>query len=181
MAKSPREGADGVVRLTILSDREAVPDDVQILSVTVNHAINSIPVAEIIAADGDMASGTFSVSEGKIFRPGAAVQINAGYGDHEDKVFEGIIVKHSIVIDDNGQSRLIVQCQDKAVRMTAGRKNANYPQQKDSDIMAALITQAGLHADVQSTVYVHESLVQHYCSDWVFAHACGCQRPFGRC
>ncbi len=168
MAESPLEAADGAVRLTILSDGQALPDSVQILCVTVHHAVNCIPTAEIIVADGDMASGTFAVSEGEIFIPGAEVQINAGYGDQVDLVFGGIVVKHSLRIDDEGHSQLIITCRDKAIRMTLGRQHANYAQQKDSDIMTALIARNSLDANVQSTDYVHESLVQRYCSDWDF-------------
>jgi len=122
MAKSPLETADGAVRLTILSDGQALPDSVQILCVTVHHAVNCIPTAEIIVADGDMASGTFAVSEGEIFIPGAEVQINAGYGDQVDFVFGGIVVKHCLRIDDEGHSQLIITCRDKAIRMTLGGK-----------------------------------------------------------
>jgi Rhs element Vgr protein len=168
MTQSPQEGAEGVARFTILSNGQAVPVNVQIYSVTINQAINAIPTAQIIAADGDMASGTFSVSEGNIFPPGAAIKISAGYGDNEDKIFEGIVVKHSISIDDDAQSRLLIECSDKTARMTAGRKNAHYQEQRDSDIMSALITQNGLRAEVDSTGYTHEGLVQHYCSDWDF-------------
>jgi Rhs element Vgr protein len=168
MAKSPLEAADGAVRLTILSDGQALPDSVQILCVTVHHAVNCIPTAEIIVADGDMASGTFAVSEGEIFIPGAEVQINAGHGDQDDFVFGGIVVKHSLRIDYDGHSQLIITCRDKAIRMTLGRHHANYAQQKDSDIMTALIARNSLDADVQSTDCVHESLVQHYFSDWDF-------------
>jgi Rhs element Vgr protein len=168
MTQSPLEGADGVVRVTVMSDGQAVPDSVEVISVSIEQTINAIPTAKIVVADGDMPSGTFAVSETNVFRPGAAIKINAGYGDHEDTVFEGIAVKHSISIDGDAQSRLLIECQDKAARMAAGRKNAHYQEQRDSDIMSALITQNGLRAEVHSTGYTHEGLVQHYCSDWDF-------------
>jgi Rhs element Vgr protein len=168
MTSTPLEGTAATVRITIVSDGKKVADEITIIAIKINHAINAIPSAEIIAADGDIASGTFSVSESNVFRPGAAVQINAGYGENEEKIFGGIVVKHSIGIDGDAHSRLLIECQDKTARMTAGRKNAIYREQRDSDAMSALIAQSDLRSEVQSTGYQHEGLVQHYCSDWDF-------------
>ena len=65
-------------------------------------------------------------------------------------------------------AQLVVDCRDRAVKMTVGRKNANFPNKLDSDVIAELIGSAGLTADVQSTAVKHTDLVQYYASDWDF-------------
>lgn len=175
---SPAEAAgDGVVSLKVLSGGSAIPDTVRLISVTVNRAINKIPTAQIVVQDGDVATGSFEVSDAATFAPGASIKINAGYGNAEETLFEGIVIKHGIGITGENKTQLLIECQDKAVRMTAGRKSAIFADQSDSDIIAALIAAHGLSADVQATPIVHRVVNQHQCSDWDFmlarANACG--------
>jgi Rhs element Vgr protein len=168
MTDSPQLGAEGVVRVSVFSQGQRIPDTVMLISITVNRAINKIPTAKIVVQDGDMTTGKFDVSDADLFKPGAVVKINAGYGADEETLFDGIVVKHSISITGDNKSRLLVECQDKAVRMTVGRKNANYVDQSDGDIISKLISASGLQADVPSTSITHKALAQHYCSDWDF-------------
>jgi Rhs element Vgr protein len=169
MPSSPGTDAEGVVRITLFSEGAALADSVQIVSVSVARAVNRVPSARLVIVDGDMPNGDFPVSDTEDFKPGAAIKINAGYGNSEETVFEGIVVKHAVQISGNNDARLIVECRDKAVKMTVGRKNANFIDQNDSDIIGALIgAQAGLTADVEATTVQHKELVQYYCSDWDF-------------
>lgn len=168
MTDSPQLGAEGVVRVSIFSNGQRIPDTVEMLSLTVNRAINRIPTAQIIVQDGDIATEKFEVSDADFFKPGAMVKINAGYGEEEETIFEGIVVKHSISIAGENKSQLLVECQDKAVRMTVDRNNANYVDQTDGAIISKLISANGLQAEVPSTSITHKTLVQHYCSDWDF-------------
>jgi Rhs element Vgr protein len=168
MPDSPQLGADGVLQVSVFSGGQRIPDAAQLISVTINRTINKIPSALIVVQDGDMKTGKFEVSEADHFKPGAAIKISAGYGDTEETLFEGLVVKHSISITGDNKSQLLVECQDKAVRMTLGRHNANFVDQSDRDIISKLISAHGLQADVPSTNITHKMLVQHYCSDWDF-------------
>ncbi len=176
-APSPQLGSDGVVRVTVTSDGQAVPDSLQIISLEVRRAVNNLPSARLVIADGDMPNKQFPASDASHFKPGAAIKISAGYGDDEQALFEGLVVKHGLRVSGDNDARLIVECRDKAVRMTVGRKNANYLARTDSAIVKDLIDAAGLKADVESTTISHTGLAQHYCSDWDFmlarAEACG--------
>lgn len=170
MAKSPAIDEDGtVVKLTLFSDGNEVPGTTQVVSVSVKKTINKIPLAEMVILDGDMPGKDFPVSNADHFKPGSAIRINAGYGSQEETIFEGVVVKHGIKITGGNYSCLIVECRDKAVAMTIGRKNANYVDSKDSAIITKLIgSSSGLSADVAATTTQFKELVQYYCTDWDF-------------
>jgi len=54
------------------------------------------------------------------------------------------------------------------VSLTIGRKNANYVNMKDSDIISQLVSPCGVSADVSATTTQHKEIVQYYSSDWDF-------------
>ncbi len=169
MADSPEKDSEGVIKLTIYSDGSKIEDTVQVVNVQVEKAVNLVPVARIVVLDGDMPSQDFPLSNADSFKPGSAIKIAAGYRDQEETLFEGIVVKHSMKITGENYSRLLIECRDKAVAMTVGRKNANYVDSKDSDIFSTLIgNYSGLTADVTATDTEHGELVQYYCTDWDF-------------
>ncbi len=168
MAESPSIAGGGLVRVSITSEGSPLPETIGLLSVLIERAVNRVPVARIVVRDGDMPAQKMPVSDAAHFKPGAAIVIKAGYEDDEETVFEGIVVRHGITIYNGNDARLVVECRDKAVRMTIGRCNANYVDQTDSDVIQALIGAHGLGADVQSTSLQHAALVQHFSTDWDF-------------
>lgn len=168
MADSPLLGSTGVLSLSILSEGSALADTIQVVSVETNYGVNKIPFAKIILLDGDVPTGDFPVSDADSFKPGAEITINAGYDSDTSTIFKGLVIKHSLKIEGDG-STLIVQCKDSAVAMTVGRKNANYVDLKDSDVMSSLIgNYSGLSSDIDATTTSHKELVQYYCTDWDF-------------
>ncbi len=167
MAASPQVTGDNTVRLIIFSGGKQIDNSYRIVAVSIRKKVNTIPYAAIVLRDGDMASGDFPISDTDDFKPGREIRIDAGYGSDTETVFEGIIIKHGIKITGDNYARLVVEARDKAVRMTIGRKNANYVDAKDSDVITALIgNYSELKADVASTDTEHNELVQYYCSDW---------------
>lgn len=169
MADSPEMGTDGVLTLTITTDGSELEDTVGVVSVIVNKAINRIPYARLVVQDGDMPEQDFPVSNRSEFKPGAEIGISAGYGEASDIIFQGVVVKHGIRIGRNNRSHLVVECRDKSVAMTLGRKNANYVDSKDSDIISKVIgNYGGLSADVEATTYQWKEIVQYYSTDWDF-------------
>lgn len=167
MADSPAVGSSDVLKLTIASNGTALATTVGIESVSINKTINKVSMARVVIRDGDMPDGTFPLSDAADFTPGTAIVVSAGYGSSETSIFEGVIIRHSIKITGANHARLIVECRDKAVGMTIGRKNANYVDKLDSDIITTLIGNcSGLTADVTATSVQYKELVQHYCSDW---------------
>lgn len=170
MADSPLLDSDGALRVTIRINNTPLDEAVPLISVTVERAVNKVPSARMVFVDGDMSSGKFPLSDEPTLIPGAAIKISAGDGDGdgEETIFEGVVVKHAIHIGEGGESRLIVDCRDKAVKMTVGRRSGSYRNQRDSDVIASLIRNVGLSADVQETRVECTDLVQYCASDWDF-------------
>ncbi|MCF6257975.1 MAG: type VI secretion system tip protein VgrG [Gammaproteobacteria bacterium] len=169
MAESPNLNGGGVVRLSLFCDGSALEDNIQVASVNVIKSVNKLPFAKIVLLDGDIAGQDFPVSNSNHFKPGAEIKVNAGYGDDEETIFEGIVIRHGIKISGDNDSRLVIECRDKAVAMTVGRKNANYIDSRDSDVITTLIGHySGLSASVEATTTEHKELVQYYSTDWDF-------------
>ena len=168
MARSPLADSTGVLTFTVTSNGRRISEATQVVSIQVQRGVARVPSARLVIADGDAATDTWPVSDGADFVPGAQITIAAGYGDGEDLLFEGIVVKVGIQVSGENYSRLVVECRDKAVALTVGRRNANYVDQTDGGIIATLAAGAGLQATVDATDVTHRELVQYYCSDWDF-------------
>lgn len=169
MAQSPTLDSTGPVKLEVKTAGNAIADTFQIISTRIQKSVNRIPQAELVLRDGDIASGSFDASDSDTFKPGTAITIALGYGQTSTTVFSGIIVGQRIQVGRDGIGTLTIECRDKAVAMTVGRKNANYVQKKDSDIASSLIgAYAGLTASTSATDNQWEELVQYYCTDWDF-------------
>jgi Rhs element Vgr protein len=169
MADSPLLNSEGPVSVTVTSEGAAIADSARIISVTVRRALNKVPTATLVFADGDMPEQTFPVSDAATFKPGAAIVISAGYNNNVTVIFSGIVVRHSLSIAGANDARLSVECRDKAVKMTVGRKSKLFTDQTDSAAMQALIgAHEGLTADVAATTVSHTGLIQHYSTDWDF-------------
>ena len=168
MADSPAKDSSDVVQLSLFVNGALLDETTEIVSVSIVHVINKIPYAKIVLIDGDMPEQDFPVSNSDDFKPGSEIKINAGYGEADETIYSGIVVKHGIKITGNNQSRLVIECRDKAVAMTVGRKNANYIKNKDSGIISELVSVYGLSSDVDKTDTEYQELVQYYCTDWDF-------------
>lgn len=167
MPQSPALNSDGPVRVTVSCDgaSQAV---LPLISLTVRHALNSVSWARLVIQDGDMPQGIAPLSEGNLFKPGALISISAGYGDEEQPIFSGLLVRHGFRIFGENDSRLELECRHAACKMTLGRRSAHYVDQTDSAIIQSLISAHGLGAEVDATSAQHKMLAQHYCSDWDF-------------
>jgi Rhs element Vgr protein len=69
----------------------------------------------------------------------------------------------------SGDSELIIECHDEAIRMTIGRHSHYYADVKDSEVFDELIGKyKGISGDTVATKQKHKELVQHHISDWDF-------------
>lgn len=172
MAASPLADSTGPLSFIITVDGAAKQDLVAVTSVLTRHETNRIPTAVLTIVDGDMPDAEFPLSDAATFAPGAEVCISAGYDGNVTQIFKGIIIKHGVKIDTSNKSQLVIECRDKALAMTVGRRNANFIDKTDSDIITSLIgAHAGLSASVDSTSVSYKELVQYYVSDWDFMMA----------
>lgn len=172
MANSPLNDSSGVLSFTITCDGSALPDIVQVVSIETVHSFNRIPSAIITVLDGDMPNAEFPVADAGNFKPGVKVVISAGYDSVVTPIFTGVVIKHSVKITGDNYARLVIECRDPALAMTVGRKNANYVDKRDSDIITSIIgTYSGLTAEVTSTTVTYKELVQYYATDWDYLMA----------
>src|SRR6056297_56874 len=109
--------SQGVVTLTVIVNGEEIPSTVQVYSVDVWHEVNRIPRAKLAIIDGNAAEETFSVSEDEWFVPGNEIEVQIGYQADESTVFKGIVTGQSIKVRSNGNSLLMVDCADPAVKL----------------------------------------------------------------
>lgn len=153
----------------ILIDDKLVDPDYQVFSISITKELNKIPTARIVLKDGDAAEETFKISEKEEFLPGKTISIKIGRDGNNQQQFKGVIVKHGIKVRESGETELILDCRDEAVKMTLGRHNVYYENSKDSEIMEEVIGRyPSLTYSVDPTGISHLEMVQHHCTDWDF-------------
>ncbi|SEW46776.1 Rhs element Vgr protein [Chitinophaga sp. YR573] len=174
-APSPLNIADATLRLTILVEGNAIQDKYPIVSVDITHEVNKISYAEIVFTDGtddpadDGVAGDLPGSDGTDFLPGNTIAITAGYGeDTEVSVFKGVIVKQAVRISGATTFQLVVTCKHSAVKMTYNKRESEFTDSADSDIITKIIGTYGLTATVDSTTGQQELMFQKSATDWDF-------------
>lgn len=168
MASPGNDNIGGLVTFSIKVGGNPISDIFQVYSIEVEKMINRIPVARITVIDGEASTGNFAASSSSVFVPGAEISVEAGYDSKTSIVFKGIITQQSIRINDFIGSALELECRDKAVKMTVGRKSLSFSKQKDSDIISSIIGKYSLAASVSETNTTWPEQIQYYVSDWDF-------------
>lgn len=163
----PTPASPDVCTAAILIDGNEIGGEFHVLAIVVSRELNRIPSAQITLMDGEAAKNTFAASSSELFVPGKRIDIQLGYRAQNDSVFKGIIVKHAIRLRKNG-SQLIIDCRDLAVKMTQGRHNRYFVEQKDSEIMESLVDNHGLDKSITTTQVELKQVVQYEASDWDF-------------
>lgn len=168
MPELSRNNIGSLVTISILIDGNVISSKFGIISITTLKEVNKIPYAKVLLHDGNVALGEFSASNSDIFIPGKEIEIQAGYNSNNFTIFNGIIIKQGVKLKPNGDSFLIIDCKDEAVKMSIGRKSKYYYESSDSDVIEELISSYGLEGEVESTDMQHEEIVQYRSTDWDF-------------
>lgn len=163
----PTPATPDVCTVAVLVEGAEISGEFHLLSLVVVRELNRIPTATIHLQDGEASKATFKASNTAHFIPGKRIEIRLGYRSHNDRVFQGIIVKHSIKIRKHA-SLLVLECRDPAVKMTSGAKSRYYTDKKDSDIMEEIIGSYSLQKELQTTAPTLKELVQYEATDWDF-------------
>jgi Rhs element Vgr protein len=161
----PSDQPKSAATFTLLSNGTALPKTHHVLSIAVTKEINRIPSATIVIMDGEPSKQSFAVSNKPDFEPGKEIEIKAGYRSDEQSIYKGTVVKHSIKVRKGG-SVLIIECKDKAAKMTVAHKSKYFRDVKDSDLIEELIDAHGLQKDVATTTLEHKQVVQYNATDW---------------
>ncbi len=164
----PSDQPKSVATFTVLSGGTACPKTYHLLSLTVSREINRIPSATLVFLDGEPSKQSFEISNKQDFEPGREIEIKAGYRSDEQSIFKGMVVRHGIKVRKGG-AVLVVECRDKAAKMTAACRSRYFRDAKDSDLIEELFDAHGLDKDVQATTLVHKQVVQYNATDWDMA------------
>jgi Rhs element Vgr protein len=156
-----------VLSQKILIGGSAISNDIGVFTITVAKQFNKIATARIVLLDGDAADKEFALSNEDLFVPGSEIEIQLGYHQLFQTVFKGVITKHALKAKQNS-SFLYLEAKDKSVALTLRKKNNYFFDQKDSDVIGQLSSDAGLDIDVASTAVTYKEMVQYNCSDWDF-------------
>lgn len=168
MSESVRSDDSNLVTLEILIDGSVIPDTCFIHDVHIEHEINRIPSAQVSILDGSRAESNFALAASSLFELGANIEIKLGYHAKNRSVFKGLILRQNIRADPGGDSKLVLMCYDKAIKLTLARSSRQFFASTDSAIMTTLLTDAGLKADVESTTIEFEHQIQSFATDWDF-------------
>jgi Rhs element Vgr protein len=165
----PNPSTHDVVSYDVLIEGKAMNPSYQLLSLSIMKEINRIPTIKMVLRDGDAAERNFEISNTDELIPGKKIIVKIGFDGTNTQVFKGIITKQAIQVKSNGNTQLMVECRDEAVRMTIGRKNKYHENLKDSQLFDDLVGQyKGISSDSEETSVKHKELVQHHITDWDF-------------
>ena len=151
----------------ILIEGEELSKTYQVKSIVVHNEVNRIPMAQLVIIDGEAATRDFKLSNEDLLIPGKKIEITAGYHSDEETIYKGIVIKHNIKIKD-GNSCLIIECKDEAVKLTIGRKSKYFYEVKDSEVFEEIIGNYSLDNEVEATNFSHKEIIQYNTSDWDF-------------
>ena len=175
MAASPNDSLQKVVSYTLKFNNAELDSKLQysVMQICVWNEVNKICKAKVTLMAGNSAENEFEESELANFAPGKDVEISLGYDQVNTVVFKGVIIKHKIDIREGylnytSRSLLVLECADKATKMTFQRNSEIYENKKDSDIITTLITTAGLTKTVTATTVQHKFMSQYDITDWDF-------------
>jgi Rhs element Vgr protein len=152
MADGPLDGADGVVGIEVKIDGALIQDDVMVQSIRVTHDLGRIPEAVVTIQSGGAEIEDFGELEDAKFGVGGTISV-AGFYDAgtPDVLFEGVIASTRMRLDMTRGQTLELICRDKAMALTQARGSAQFLKKKDSDVMTAIVSDAGLSADIEAT------------------------------
>ncbi len=164
----PTTRTPSVVSSSIRIEGEEIARTFSVYSIVVSKEINKVPRAKVIILDGSASGGNFGASNEELFIPGKEMEILSGYQNDLQTIFKGIIISHSIKIRPDGSSALIVECRDKAFKMTLSRQSRYFFNQNDSEIIQQKCREYGMNADTASSPVAHKEVVQYNSTDWDF-------------
>ena len=153
---------------TIKAGGQAVPREHQLLSVSVTVSANRIASARLVYVDGAASTGQFPLSDGDLFTPGQSIEILAGAGRDSTSVFVGTVVRQGARVREAAASQLVVDCRHAAMKLAVTERSTDYFDKTDSDIIEAVLSAAGVGADVEASSLSHKQVLQYQSTDWDF-------------
>ena len=133
MPLDPTARSAALSTLTVRIDGQDLPESFQIVAVDVTRALGRVPRAQIVFLDGDAAAQTFVSSEADELKPGAEIEIHAGYDRRETLIFRGVITRQRIEAPRRGDTRLHVEAKHASFRMALARRSRLWIEQTEAN------------------------------------------------
>jgi Rhs element Vgr protein len=157
------------ISYTLRSNGKEFLEAFKVKSIMVLNEANRIPRAKILMLDGDVSEQDFKISNLNFFKPGRLLEIDLGFDNDVTNVFKGLIIKHGIKISSTNNSYLEIECKHAAVKLTVNKKNRQFNNLNDNDVVTQLLGEAGISHKIDGlTDFTHGQLVQHESTTWDF-------------
>lgn len=173
MTDSEKEGYESY-KITIGSKSFEPTSKERVSAINIAYRANKIPYAVIDFIDGDPSQENFLLSSSADIEPGAIVTIEMGYKGVTQKVFKGVIIKHSVKLIAT-KTYTYIECKDPVIKMTVGKKNRVFGNGSaaisDDANFTTIFSEYALSSrlEMKSTPYIAQnSITQFYSSDWDF-------------
>ncbi|MBL4703144.1 MAG: type VI secretion system tip protein VgrG [Flavobacteriales bacterium] len=137
-------------------------------SIQVTKEVNKISQAKLVLLDSSWDTTEFLVSNEDSFIPGKEVEIIAQYDNNKEVLFKGIVIKHGVRVNREGNNILTLTLKDESVKMTINRKNKHFRDKTDSAIILDILDENGIESEVESTTVTNSEMVQYNSTDWDF-------------
>lgn len=171
---SPSDSLNDIASFDVKIDGTQIETSYKLFRIQVFKEVNKLSRATLSIMGGNPKENNFDESEESIFATGSEVEISLGYEQSNTLVFKGIISKHALQIKKGFQTSaannlLVIECVDKAVKLTNTYTTEIYEDKLDSDIITALISNApGVTKTVSFTSVMNDFLPKYNCNDWDF-------------
>jgi len=171
---SPADSLNQLASFAVKVDGTQIETKYKLFRIQTFKEVNKLSRATISIIGGNPKENNFDESEESIFATGSEVEISLGYDQSNEIVFKGIISKHALKIKKDFQSvstnnLLVIECVDKAVKLSNTYTTEIYEDKLDSDIITALISNApGVSKTVSFTSVMNDFLPKYNCNDWDF-------------
>lgn len=171
---SPSDSLNEIASFDVKVDGTQIESTYKLFKIQTFKEVNKLSRAVISIIGGDPKENTFEESEESMFATGSEVEISLGYEQSNTVVFKGIISKHALQIKKGFQTSatnnlLVIECVDKAVKLTNTYTTEIFEDKLDSDIITALLSNAsGVSKSVSFTSVMNDFLPKYNCNDWDF-------------
>ncbi|MCB9314763.1 MAG: type VI secretion system tip protein VgrG [Lewinellaceae bacterium] len=170
MAARTQQTSNDTVFHRILVNNKPISSETGLVSLSVFRSFNKVAYAQVVFSDGNVAKQDFDLSNETTFLPGNALEILLGYANSStlDTVFKGIITRHAVSAPEIGQSRLIIEAKDEAVKLTLTRRTQFFTDKTDKKIIQQLAQAAGLQTEIADMPIQHPQMVMYDTLPWDF-------------
>lgn len=155
--------------LVIKVGGKKLPNDVAVMELTVmrEFGLPGRAAFTLINQEAYPDMDDWEVTSSATYAPGKAIEIELGTMGKTKSVFKGVIAKSRLRIGSAG-TEVVLECAEKARKLLTGRRTLTFEDKKDSEAIAAVISQAGLSKSVATTSIKHPRLIQYRETDWAF-------------